>query len=161
MPDPIFQQPPPLPPDQIGSINKIPTASPKARFLLGLVGFIFMSIGIYFIATTLIFTATAVETTGVIIGNKITTSHSNGHTSYQYCPQTEFSVDGTQYQFTNNICSDSSYYVGAQVTVLYSPNHPENARIKAPSQWLVPLVFAIIGALAFFAAVFNKIRASY
>ena len=102
----------------------------------------------------------AVETTGTVIGNKMTTSFQNHHTVYEYCPQAEFSVGGKQYQFTNNTCSNSGYSLGTEVEVLYDPGNPEDARIKGASQWLIPIIFIIFGGLAFFAAVFNKIKMS-
>lgn len=156
----IFSPAPHISQGPFNSQGKIPPASPKARLILGLVGFIFMVIGIYFMTSTLMFTLRAVETTGTIIGNKTMTNIRDRRTTVEYCPQAEFSADGKQYQFTNNICSNSRYFIGAKVEVLYDSKNPKNARIKGPSQWIIPIIFIIIGGLTFFGAVFNKIKMS-
>jgi len=44
-----------------------------------------------------------------------------------------------------------------KVSITISQN-PKDAQIKASSQWVVPIIFTLLGSIAFIAALLNKIR---
>ena len=118
--------------------------------IVGLIGLVFLPIGIGFWISSSSFERDAERTTGTVVDNVTKTSYDrDGDRSVSYAPKVRFRAgDGKEYEFTDSISSSDKKEVGSTVDVLYRPGDPSDARIdSAVRRWLFPGIFGGIGAL--------------
>ena len=129
--------------------------------VLGVVGAVFLVVGVRNFVRTRRFVKQASSATGTVTDVKSRTSRS--HTSdgprirsYRY-PVIRFQTqDGRTGEFESEIGTNTfSQGPGEQVEVLYDALKPEHARIKTFMMlWFAPLVFSVVG---FFLFVFGSL----
>jgi hypothetical protein len=74
---------------------------------------------------------------------------SMGATAVNYAPVFQFTAnDGRTHTVSSDVYGkDSAVRYGERIAVLYSPEHPESARIDSFAQlWTLPLVLGVVGA---------------
>ncbi|GHO61922.1 hypothetical protein KSC_008140 [Ktedonobacter sp. SOSP1-52] len=134
-----------------------------ATFALGLIGGIFLLIGLpfaiiafFFYTSSVDFMQGAVTTQGSIIAcNMQYDSQINAQLMSSTCePVVRFRTQqGEVIQFTSNF-SSSSMNEGDEIPVSYHPAHPHDARISSfIALWLLPLIFGAIGGVMVLVAI--------
>ncbi len=124
--------------------------------VLGVVGAVFLVVGVRNFVRTRRFVNQASSATGTVTDVKSRTSRS--HTSdgprvrtYRY-PVVRFQTqDGRTVEFESETGTNTfSQKPGEQVEVLYDPLKPEQARIKTFMMlWFAPLIFSVVGFFLF------------
>jgi hypothetical protein len=117
------------------------------------VGFALIGCGLlagafYSYRSTEAFLATAIPTTGKVIGYE---RHTNSEGEISYFPVIAFTPEGgDEIEFTSNTGSGGRpYKIGAPIALRYDPALPFNAAIDTPSDlWIGPVVLGFLG-LAF------------
>ena len=133
--------------------------------VLGVAGAVFLVVGVRNFVRTRRFVNQASSTTGTVTDVKTRTSRS--HTSsgprvstYRY-PVVRFQTqDGRSVEFESETGTSSfSQGPGEQVTVLYDPLKPQDARIKTFMMlWFAPLIFSVLGFfMLLFGAMFGLV----
>jgi hypothetical protein len=95
-------------------------------------------------------TTTEVRTVGIVTGHTSRRSYdADGHTRVLLFPSVKFqTADGRTVEFDNNIGTNSPPRVGDEVTVIYDPERPEDARVALGSTFKVNFkLLAIAGAI--------------
>lgn len=95
-------------------------------------------------------TTTEVRTVGVVTGHTSRRSYdADGPTRVLLLPSVEFqTADGRTVEFHNNIGASSPPRVGDEVTVVYDPERPEDARVALGSTFKFNFkLLAIAGAI--------------
>jgi Protein of unknown function (DUF3592) len=121
-----------------------------AAAIVGLIGLVFLPIGIGFWVNNSSFERDAEKTTGTVIDHVTKTSYDrDGDRSVTYAPKVRFTAaDGQDYEFTDSISSSNKKDIGSRVDVLYKPDDPSDARIDSVARrWLFPGIFGGVGAL--------------
>jgi hypothetical protein len=128
-----------------------------ARVLLLLIMWVFLGMGLLFLAGALIwahftrqFLRSSITTQGRIVA--LLPVRSTGRHHYLvYAPVFRFDVPGTHFAtvVSHNSSSPPAFEVGQVVTVRYQPGHPEKAVIDSFEQlWLGELVLGIVGVMS-------------
>jgi hypothetical protein len=134
-------------------------------FLLSAVGAVFLVLGIRNFVRTRRFVSRASPATGTVtdVKTRTSTSHSSEGTRlrrYRY-PVVRFQArDGRTVEFESETGTSSfSQGPGEQVTVLYDPLKPQDARIKTFMMlWFAPLIFSVLGLfMLLFGAMFGLV----
>jgi hypothetical protein len=128
-----------------------------ARVLLLLIMWVFLGMGLLFLAGALIwahftqqFLRTSIATRGRIVA-LLPVRSTGRHHSLTYAPVFRFDVPGTHFATVVSHYSSSppAFKVGQVVTVRYQPGHPEKAVIDSFGQiWFGELVLGIVGVLS-------------
>jgi hypothetical protein len=90
------------------------------------------------------------RTVGVVTSHTSRRSHGmDNHTSLLFFPSVRFqTADGRSVEFHNEVGSNAPPKVGDQVTVIYDPERPEEARVALGSMWRVdPKALLVVGAI--------------
>jgi cytochrome c oxidase assembly protein Cox11 len=119
-----------------------------------LIGVVFTAIGLYFVISTLLFTANATHAPG-----EVTAIERWGG---EYRPRIKFvTLRGEEVEFTwHRKSKHLAYNVGERVTVLYNLDKPSEAVIDSFYElWLMPVVLIAIGLAGLAAAVIAGYRA--
>ena len=127
-----------------------------AAAIVGLIGLVFLPIGIGFWVNNTSFERDAEKATGTVIDHTMKVSYDrDGDRSESYAPDVRFrAADGKDYEFTDSISSSKKKEIGSQVDVLYKPADPSDARIDSVARrWLFPGIFGGVGALMVLIAV--------
>jgi len=103
-------------------------------------------------------TRTETRTVGVVTSHTSRRSHGiDNHTSVLFFPSVRFqTVDGRTVEFDNKVGSNAPPKMGDEVTVIYDPEQPEEAKVALGSMWRVgPKALLVagaifVGAMAFF-----------
>ena len=118
-------------------------------WIFGLIGGLFLFIGIWMLLDTQRFVARASPAPGVVI-ELLRTRDSDGDVLYKPLVRYETAA-GATVEFTSNGASrPAAYDVGEAVTVLYDPAHPHKARLKGQwALWGLSTIFAGLGTVFF------------
>lgn len=101
---------------------------------------------------------TGTRTVGVVTSHTSRRSHGmDNHTSVLFFPSVRFQTeDGKTVEFHNKVGSNAPPKVGEEVTVIYDPERPEEAKVALGSMWrvdpkaLLAVGAVFVGAMAFF-----------
>jgi hypothetical protein len=114
-------------------------------FAIGSLVLLAIAIGSTVQRATLIFSGSSAE--GTVVAKK-QVGHLKGGAA-AYAPMVQFSAsDGRTYVVTSEFSGpEAAYRFGQQVQILYTPNHPQGARIDAFAPlWTLPLLTGVVGA---------------
>ena len=103
-----------------------------------------------FVVSTELFLHNSIRTTGIVVSLREVQDEENH--SVNYAPVFQFvAEDGQSYTISSDTSSNpSEFAVRQKVPVLYEPKYPMGAKIDSFLQlWLFPLIFGIIGLIAF------------
>ena len=117
---------------------------------VALLGSPFLGVGLYEAYQTRKKTGTFIRTGGTVVDNQYTTTNHDGTVSGAYHPVVEFTdAAGAVVRFTEGVGSlPPDYAAGEQVTVVYNPQDPKDARVYTWKRvWFVPTLFVVIGLL--------------
>lgn len=97
-------------------------------------------------------TRTATRTVGVVTSHTSRRSHgmdNHNHASVLFFPSVRFqTTDGRTVEFDNKFGSNAPPKVGDEVTVIYDPERPEEAKVALGSMWRVdPKALLVVGAI--------------
>jgi len=124
--------------------NKFSIRNPKkAMIVTGLIGSVLLSISVYVAVSTYQFISHAIATQGTVVAMK---TNRNGNNS-TYLPTFEFSTNSgdTMRSPGFQMSSEYDFQNGAQIEILYDPNHPQIVRINNWSDtWQRPLLLLFI-----------------
>ena len=112
-------------------------------YLLSGLGLILVISGITWGIKSLLFSARATRTLGIVVDNALDDESS-------YFPIVEVSLPGLPpYRFTSSIGNGRPRYtIGTKVKVAYTPNRPEKARLYSfPELYMLPIVLVFTGSL--------------
>lgn len=118
--------------------------------IVGLMGLIFLPIGVGLWISSSNFQRTAERTTGTVVNHetKVSYDRDNDRRSVSYAPVLRFTVDGKEYEFTDSVSSSDKKPIGSKVEVMYQPDNPADARAdSAANRWLLPAIFTGVGAV--------------
>ena len=132
-----------------GSIT--PLTMPQ-RFMIIIVGLVFIAGGIYIYADMFNFGKGVHTTKGTIVGLQeeqiMGRKNQIRHKTVTYRPVVEFTVGARQYKFLATVASDS-YKVDQKVKVNYDPKDPSRApRLAGKKELLWPGVGVLCGVIA-------------
>ena len=116
--------------------------------VFGVLGAVFLVVGVWTFFSTRSFIATAARADGVVIDLELSRSDD----SSTYYPIVAFRTqDGQEIEYQSNTGTNPpSFRVGESVTVLYDPQDPYDARIEAFSElWLFSIIFGSVGLVFF------------
>lgn len=117
--------------------------------VFGIVGIVLLGVSIWLTVRSLDFAANATRTQGTVVDlQRKYSTDSDGNGRYLYYPVVRFqTAAGEQSEFRGSAGSSSpAYGRGDQVTVLYFPQNPRDARIDSiTGLWLGPLITGGLG----------------
>ena len=104
--------------------------------VFGGIGLVFLGVAVYFVADASRFGADAVRTQGTVISD-------SGQ------PLVAFIAEGREIRISGSVSTTPPrFHAGDKVTILYSPDDPEAARIDSFSErWLGALIFGVLGVI--------------
>jgi hypothetical protein len=132
---------------------------PRAGGCLAVViGLIILAVGALVEWNMLSFLPGTVSTTGTILSCDMASNPDNGGTD---CfPTVQFQTQAGQSITFKSSAGSEGYYVGAGVTVLYHPNHPQDARLDVGMVWIwvyvLGLLIVLIGVVTFIRGLLDK-----
>lgn len=133
--------------------NMSPGAQKALGFVFTFAGLVMLYFSWYNYDATNKFLNTAQSTSGVVVDleRRHSSSTSSSGSSTTYAPVVEFTApeSGQTITFTSNSSSNPpAYDEGDDVTVLYDPAEPEEARIDSfMSLWFLPLLLLVMGGI--------------
>jgi hypothetical protein len=136
---------------------KLQTSSPRVLFIGAcwtfLVGFVLLGLAAFFTWRTSAFIQRSQTATGIVTALvPVTSRDSDSKQTTDYAPVFSFRTEnGQTYTVTSSTSSNPpSFAVNEDVTVLYDPADPQQARIDSFVQlWLVPVILGSIGIISF------------
>lgn len=143
----------------------------KTNFVIGpraggcflvVIGLIVVAVGVLVEWNYLSFLPGTVSTTGTILSCDMASNPNNGGTD---CfPTVQFQAQtGQSITFKSSVGSNG-YYVGGGVTVLYHPNHPQDARLGVGMVWIwvyiLGLAFVLFGLVMFIRGLVDRSKKS-
>jgi Protein of unknown function (DUF3592) len=139
---------------------KIRIFSPRILFISACwmfpAGFVLLGLAAFFTWRTSNFIQRSQAAAGIVTALKpVTRTDSDSNSDITYAPVFSFkAADGKAYSVTSHASSDPpGFDVGDEVTVLYDPSNPQQARIDTFWQlWAVPVVLGSIGTFFFIIA---------
>jgi hypothetical protein len=125
----------------VGAKTNIVIGPRAGGCLLVVIGLIIVAVGALVEWNTLSFLPGTVSTTGTILSCDMISNPSNG--GVDCAPVVQFQTQtGQSITFKSSVGS-SGYFVGDGVTVLYHPNHPQDARLDIGMAWIWVYIFGL------------------
>ena len=128
-----------------GQTKTYTLSSRTSGCLLTCIGMIILAIGVFLYWNTLTFLPGTVSTTGTITSCEMV-SDSISHGS-DCEPTISFQTQAGQHITFKSPVGSGSYVEGEEVTVLYHPNNPQDARLNPGIMWLVLVAFGLLFVL--------------
>lgn len=142
----------------VGAKTNIVIGPRAGGCFLVVIGLIIVAVGTLIEWNTLNFLPGTVSTTGTILSCAMVSNPNNGGTACE--PTVQFQTQtGQSITFKSSVGSDG-YYAGDGVTVLYHPNHPQDARLDVGMVWIwvyvLGLLFVLIGLVMFIRGLIDR-----
>lgn len=120
--------------------------------ILGVIGVVFLLVGVITAIRTRRFLSTATAVQGTVVGFAKQTSSEGGSSTHA---QVEFAIaGGEKVTFTERSQTFGGLAVGASVPVTYDPAKPKNARISTSGRlWVTTIIMVALGVALLIVAV--------